>query len=642
MAEIENVVIFRADTGEAIRTLGDLKESIKFLKEKLDDAEVGTKEYADTLVNLQTQQAALKNAMHDTSYEANSEGDSFAQTAKQAMGLGNSYNALVRQMADLDQQFRATEDTAKRDQLGAQIKLINAQLKEMDAQRGKFGRNVGNYQSALDGLAAGFKATAGAAGSVIPKAQGVTAGLKALSATPVIGVLGLLASALAKIISGLKSSEENTNRMNTALAAFKPLADAATRIVQGLGNAIGKVVQWVADLLVKWGILDEKLAEARVNMEKESQAIVQLERDNMVAVANLRAEIDELREKAAEKDKFNAKQREQFLRDAAAKEEEIFNKEVELAERKLELARQEASTTENSRETNDKLAQLEADLISKRSERAKMMRRLTREINTTLREQGSTARQVTEEILETEETSILSIDDLFGRLEEAERRGDEARAARLKAQEELDKEFDLLYQQQTDAVQAELDAQIEAEWDAMMREREIQQQRLATFSAFTTSLSGLAGALANIYDADADASEEAAEKSKALQIASAIISTIGGAVSAYTSTWSSALPLTAKSILAPINAAAVLAAGYGQVRQIQQVKVGRGSSRSAQAVVAAPMTTITPVQQVRQVTGRTEEERLNQMAAPQRVYIVESDIEKALNDSRVKVAESSW
>ena len=642
MAEIENVVIFRADTGEAVRTVGDLKASIKFLKEELDGAEVGTKEYADTLVALQTQQAALKNAMHDTSYEANSEGDTFAQTAKQAKGLGNSYNALVRQMADLDQQFRATEDTAKRDQLGAQIKLINSQLKEMDAQRGKFGRNVGNYQSALDGLAAGFKATAGAAGSVIPKAQGVTAGFKALSATPVIGILGLLAQALVKIISGLKSSEENTNKMNTALAAFKPLADAATRIVQGLGNAIGKVVQWVADLLVKWGILDEKLAEARVNMEKESQAIVKLERDNMVAVAKLRAEIDELREQAADKEKYNAKQREQFLRDAAAKEEEIYNKEVELAERKFALAQQEASTTENSKETNDKLAQLEADLISKRSERAKMMRRLTREINTTLREQGSTARQVTEEILETEETAILSIDELFKRIEEAERKDDEARATRLKDQEDLDKEFDLLYQQQTAAVQAELDAQIEAEWQAMMKEREIQQQRLSTFSAFTTSLSSLAGALANIYDADASASEEAAEKSKALQVASAIISTIGGAVSAYTSTWSSALPLTAKPILAPINAAAVLAAGYAQVRQIQQVKVGSGSSRSAQAVVSAPMATITPVQQVRQVTGRTEEERLNQMADPARVYIVESDIEKALNASRVKVAETSW
>ncbi|MBO7292467.1 MAG: hypothetical protein J6V07_00870, partial [Clostridia bacterium] len=248
----------------------------------------------------------------------------------------------------------------------------------------------------------------------------------------------------------------------------------------------------------------------------------------------------------------------------------------------------------------------------------------------------------TEEILETEETAILSIDELFKRIEEAERKDDEARATRLKDQEDLDKEFDLLYQQQTAAVQAELDAQIEAEWQAMMKEREIQQQRLSTFSAFTTSLSSLAGALANIYDADASASEEAAEKSKALQVASAIISTIGGAVSAYTSTWSSALPLTAKSILAPINAAAVLAAGYAQVRQIQQVKVGSGSSRSAQAGVSAPMATITPVQQVRQVTGRTEEERLNQMADPARVYIVESDIEKALNASRVKVAETSW
>ena len=648
MAEIENVVIFRADTGAAVKTVGDLKASISFLKKELDKAEVGTKAYADTLVQLQTQQAALKNAMHDTTYTTEEEADAFAQTAKQAKGLGTSYNALVRQMADLDQQFRNTEDVAKRDALGAQIKNINAQLKEMDAQRGKFGRNVGNYSSALDNLGNILGRTGGQFGKVVSGAKAAKLGFDALSTTPVIGVLGLLASALSKVISGMKTSEENTMAWERALAAFKPIADAFTRSMQQVGKAVADVANWIVDLLDKWGLLNEA-SQQRIALEEKNQRIIQLQRATAINNAQLEQEVAELRNKAAQKEKYTAKERLAFLEQAVKWEEKIAKNNKELAEQRLAAAEEEAALTDNGTEDKERLTQLKVAAIQAEKDFYVTTRRLQSEMATARREianEGAAgARAVVEQVEEETGIVIQSIDELMKILEAAEKADDERRAAKVAADKEVTELSEAMLAGQTEALQAELDAQLEAEYDAMMEEREIQRQRIDTFTAYCSGISTLASSLADIYEADSDASEAAAKQAKDLQTASAIISTIGGAVSAYMNTINS-IPNPVVAIpLAIINAASVLAAGYAQVKKIQQTKVGKSSGSSVStpsAVVSAPAATAGGVQEIRTITGASEEDRLNRMASDTRVYVVESDITNAQNAQRVRVAEASF
>lgn len=648
MAEIENVVIFRADTGASVRTVGDLKESIKFLKKELDNAEVGTKAYADTLVQLQTQQAALKNAMHDTTYTTEEESDAFAQTAKQAKGLGTSYNALVRQMADLDQQFRNTEDVAKRDALGAQIKNINAQLKEMDAQRGKFGRNVGNYTSALDNLGNILGRTGGQFGKVVSGAKAAKLGFDALSTTPVIGVLGLLASALSKVISGLSSSEENTNKWNRALGAFKPVADSATRTIQAIGGAIADAANWIVDLLENWGLMSQAMRDGQALAEKDAQ-ISKLAREYMVQNAESRKAIAADRDKAAQKEKYTAEQRVKFLEDAYREEKAIMLREQDLARQRYEAAKARYDPTQNSKEEEDELARLYADKIKAETEFYTGTRRLQKELaaarSEIAKEGAAGAAAVTRQVEEETGIVIQSLDELMKILDAAEKAEDERRAAKAASDKEVTELSEAMLAGQTEALQAELDAQLEAEYDAMMEEREIQQQRIDTFTAYCSGISTLASSLADIYEADSEASETAAKQAKDLQTASAIISTIGGAVSAYMNTINS-IPNPAISIpLAIINAASVLAAGYAQVKKIQQTKVGKSSGSSVStpsAVVSAPAATAGGVQEIRTITGASEEDRLNRMASDIKVYVVESDITNAQNAQRVRVAEASF
>lgn len=159
------------------------------------------------------------------------------------------------------------------------------------------------------------------------------------------------------------------------------------------------------------------------------------------------------------------------------------------------------------------------------------------------------------------------------------------------------------------------------------------------------AVGSILGSLADMYDEDSEANQKAAEQAKNLQIAEATINTIAGAIAAYMSVQS--IPVVGP-ILGAVQAAAVTAAGIAQIAQIRNTKIDRNSSSSsspstvtANASVSAP-TVPTDVTQVRNITGASEEDRLNRMAQDQKVYILQSDIEAAGNRRKVQVAESSF
>ena len=626
---------------ETAASINDLKTNIAALKVILGDLGVGTKEYADTLVSLQTNQAALKNAMHDTTYEANGEGDAFAQTAKQAQGLGTSYNALVRQMADLDQQFRREEDVAKRDLLGAQIKSINAQLKELDAQRGKYARNVGNYESAINGLSDAFKKTAGSAGALIAPVQGATNAFKVLSTTPVVGMLGLLAGALSKVISGMKTSENVSNKWNQALAAFKPIGDAMTRTLQRVGDVVASLALKFTDLLKKWDLIDAKAAESRQAMEEFSQNTAKIERNLMVANAELEADVALAREKASDKEKYTAAQRLKFLEEAQWAEQQISKNNILLAERRRAQLEYEAKQTGNSIEMNRALAQSEVDIINARTEASNKQRTLLRQINAVRKELGMAAKDVDtavdaaieDDVAAAEAAAQAYIDGVTGAktaseslfeeivaLDDARIAERERAAAAERAVEEANQQY--------------FDQQAE-------RERKRNEERIEAMFTYAGATASVLDSVADMFEANEDEDEKSAATAKALRTASAVIDTISGAVAAYMNTIKS-IPFTPVAIpMAVANAATVLAAGMAQIKQINSVKVGNSGGGGASAV-ASPVMAAPAVPQIRTITGAREEDRLNQMASNQRVYLVYSDIERANTAARVRVQETEF
>ena len=209
---------------------------------------------------------------------------------------------------------------------------------------------------------------------------------------------------------------------------------------------------------------------------------------------------------------------------------------------------------------------------------------------------------------------------------------------RLEALSLGDQEAALKYQQEAADLSVEIELR-EAEEKQRIRKKDKKNREQAAKET-VASVSGILGALADIYESNGKEDAKAQKRAKNLRIAAATIDMLQGAVTAYAT--AQTLGPVAGPIVGAINAAAVTAAGLANIAKIRSTDVSGNSapndSYAAPAVADAPQ--VNPeVQVVRNLTGQSEEERINQ---PQRVYILQSDIEAAGNQSRVTVAESTF
>ena len=374
--------ILKVKTGEAIKSVQDLKDNIKAYKESLADLAIGTEEYQETLTLLKQNQSALKDAMYGTaaSFEdvmnaATGANIAFKENNELVTMEGVSYNALVHELADLKQAWRATTDEAERAQLGERINNVNNQLKTMDASVGNYQRNVGNYIGAVDHLTTSFGSMGKGAAAVINPIKGATTALKTMSATPVIAILGILASVLQKVIEGLKSSEENTNAMTAAMSPFQAIGDAVTKMLQALGAVVVKVVEGFGKLTTAIFGSNEATKE-RLRLAQEEAALQQKERDNIIANAEAEREVARLRAEASDKTNHDAKERIALLEEAGNQERQIAERAMEAARMQYEIVKAKNALTKSSAEDLKKEAEAYAALVNAETNYYKKVREI--------------------------------------------------------------------------------------------------------------------------------------------------------------------------------------------------------------------------------------------------------------------------
>ena len=89
--------------------------------------------------------------------------------------------------------------------------------------------------------------------------KGATAGLKAMSKTPVIAILGLLANVIDKVVKALKSSEDGMESVTAAMGAFSGIADTITAILQRVAEGLGWLARQFVNLLEKLNLVNDKM-----------------------------------------------------------------------------------------------------------------------------------------------------------------------------------------------------------------------------------------------------------------------------------------------------------------------------------------------------------------------------------------------
>ena len=573
---------------EGAESIGDLRENVKLLKKYLDEATIGTEDYQQALDLLKVNQNALKDAMYATS-------SSLEDVKKSATGTGESYNALVHRMAALKEEFRSTDDAMRRMDLGGQINEINDKLKEMDALQGNFQRNVGNYaggiKSAFGDMSKNVDVFRKSLTSVGSGLNGVKDGMEGISKSPAIATFGILVSIAIKLANELKDNETAMAAMKKAMESLKPVMDFFSGLLENIATILADLITKVVEFVSSNGLI-QKIIQGVMGI---GNAVLQF------VIAPFKGVIAAI--------KVFKEQGVKGIGDAA----KAFGQEMKsgVAFKQNFRAGQVAAET----------------IISGAKSKKKEVKDAGVEIG----------KELSEGVGE-------GLQDVMKILSDLEKKQEEERKRILSEQKELD----ALVEEEYQSTIAQIDAYFEEE--QRLREQDLKDAE-AKAKAKKALLAGVADATASIldsiadyYESDEQNSTKNAQKIKALRIASATIDTISGAIGAYMQA-AATIPPPLGQITGAIQAAAITAAGVAQIAKMRSTKIGgsAGGGGEASVPVVAPAPVVeTNVPNVRSVTSATEEERLNQMASDQRVYILASDIEASQNQRRTQVAETSF
>lgn len=592
MAE-ETISILRIETGEAVRSVNDLKENIKALKDDLGRLDIGTTEYQDTLQELQVNQRALRDAMYATASSmedvaANAKGINvvFDENNKLINQGNQSYNALVNTMAELKTRWRATSDEAKRAELGEQIKQINDELKSMDASVGNFSRSVGDYTNSVKRALGDFPRFADPAKKAL---KDVNDTMSLVSSNPMMGIIALITPLVVQLTNSIKENEDSMGAINKIMNAMKPVMDFFRGVLGQVVEFLTKILAGVGEFLGNSGIFS-KLVDGVVGVGNAIvkfvvapfkgviEAIKVFQEQGVKGLGNAaRAFAREMKDGVAFKSNFQAGQAiaDGIMAGVKDKQEET-------------RVTAEAVGTEVGKSL--------ADGIQKGFEKA---------------------------------------------LAEANRKFDEELRERLALQKELDAMTEEEWQRTNAEIEKYFAEQDKIAEESQKKQQQLAEAKIANLYQVADATSSIFSSLADIYESNDKENEKNAKKTKNLRIASATIDTISGAVSAIRSVWESTLPLSTKIISAPIMATSVIAAGMAQISKIKGMNASGTSTTSVPAVTSAPVAQM-DIQQVRSVTSASEEDRLNYMARDQKVVLVMSDLEKKEEQIRVQVAEASF
>lgn len=178
---------------EGEKSVKSLKDEIKSLRDALLNTEKGSDEYKKIVDKLVESQTKLNDVM--------SAGKSTSD------GAAGSYNALVQEMSALKTVWKQVNDEGERDRLGARIKEINDQLKEMDASIGNHQRNVGNYSGSWKQASTLISREIGkinpALGEIAKSVTGMIPKINATTTAAKVGLTGVKAAIVSTGIGAL-------------------------------------------------------------------------------------------------------------------------------------------------------------------------------------------------------------------------------------------------------------------------------------------------------------------------------------------------------------------------------------------------------------------------------------------------------
>ena len=283
--------------------------------------------------------------------------------------------------------------------LNEDLAQTNDRLEDVSEGSKKAEDNFDELTKAADKLTGG--AISGFKG-MITSIKGAVTGLKTMKGALIATGIGAFVVVVGSLISAFTSTEEGSNKVNKILGqigvVFGNLKDLAAEFGNGLlslGDAISKVFAGdFAGAIDSVGEAFSGFTEKAKNFNKETREELKIaarisdmladaaKMERQLKVERAQADQDRARllEQAVNKEKFSAEERIGFLQQASKIEEEITNKEIGLAQKKLDAQILQNSLSGSTQQDLEAEAELQANVIALETARLSKQREVTGQI----------------------------------------------------------------------------------------------------------------------------------------------------------------------------------------------------------------------------------------------------------------------
>lgn len=375
--------------GKTINSTKELRDEIKRLQDELVRTEAGTAQWDATSQKLVAAQERLTSVTRANKVETQAATDSIVGMEKEYKNLYNQYKLLTEEERNSPFGQKMAES------LNELSNKLNTTKKEV----GNFKDNIGRYtESAVEAFGQMGISVGALQGPLKLANGGFQAFNKTLLANPlvwIIAALKVIIGVFSKVRDAIMSNEESQMALNEAMSAFQPIIDAVQNALDKMGQAVVKVIGWLADAFRKvreigaavtdfLGITDganKKVKEQNKlyqDLAKSKNEYTKAQREATTLNASQEAELNTLMDQAAAT--TDQKEKLDLLNQAKEIQNQITERNIALAEENLRIMQIETSLTANDAATNDKLAEAEAAVSRARADGAAKTKEMSSQI----------------------------------------------------------------------------------------------------------------------------------------------------------------------------------------------------------------------------------------------------------------------
>lgn len=374
------------------QTQSDLNKEFKAGNVSAEEYSLRSKALSQEISTLSRQQTNLTQAVKLTTTATKDYGDSLDGERAKLNDMQKAFAALSKEQ----------RESAAGQEFLKSIKAQSDAVKELESAMGDNRRNVGNYADAIldaSGKMGGFgKATS----SIINPIKGATNGLKAMAATPIIAILNILITIIVKLADKFKQNGAAMESLTKTFGLFNGVGVVVSKIIDGIAEG----VVWLSDKLYqladRFGLISD-VAKESARLSQEQLAIQKAENALIAETADRELKISELRAKVAEKNKYTAQERLDFLKEAQRLEREQADADYQLAKRRYELQVALNAQSESSQDDLRKENELYAAMVGAQTSYNNKIRELNAQMTEAQNQLKAEAKAAGEAIVEVAE-----------------------------------------------------------------------------------------------------------------------------------------------------------------------------------------------------------------------------------------------